>query len=74
MQIDIDALTEKDIRAIVKKHQLSQEQAQTLLQKEKSGSARANVLTMLAAQVRKAKRRRELKESQDELISSVWHF
>ena len=72
--MDIDALTEKDIRAIVKKHQLSEEQAQTLLQKEENGRARKFVLTVLAAQVRKAKRRRELKESQDELISTVWHF
>ena len=69
--MDIDALTEKDIRAIVKKHQLSEEQAQTLLQKEENGRARKFVLTVLAAQVRKAKRRRELKESQDELISTV---
>ena len=57
----------------MKENPLSEELAQMLLQKEKNGRARKFLLTVLSAQVRKAKRRRELKESQDELMLAVWN-
>ena len=56
-------MTEKDIRAIVKGKQLSEEHAQSLAQKEKNGRGRQFVLKIFAAQARKAKRRRNLKEA-----------
>ena len=56
-------MTEKDIRAIVKGKQLSEEHARSLAQKEKDGRGRQFVLKIFAAQARKAKRRRNLKEA-----------
>ena len=56
-------MTEKDIRAVVKGQQLSEEHAQILAQKEKNGRGRQFILKIFAAQARKAKRRRNLKEA-----------
>ena len=64
-------MTESTVGAFNKKHQLSVEEAQTLIQKEKDGSGRKFVLKMLATQARNAKRRRHLKEAEDTLISTV---
>ena len=69
--MDLDALTENDIRKVVKTNQLSEEQARSLLQKEQNGRARKFVLKTLAAQARKAKRMRNLNQPQDELTSTA---
>ena len=64
-------MTEKDIRAFINKNQLSEEQAQVLMQKEKNGRARKIVLAALAVEARKARRRTDLKKFQDDLILKV---
>ena len=65
---DVDALTELTAGTFIKENQLSEEQALSLIQKEENGRARKFVLKMLAAQARKAKRRRNLKQAQEEGI------
>ena len=69
--MDLDALTENDIREVVKNNQLSEEQAQRLIEKEQNGRGRKFVLKTLAAQARKAKRIRNLNEFQDDLTSTA---
>ena len=68
MTADVDALTELTASAFIKENELSEEQAHSLIQKEENGRGRKFVLKMLAAQARKAKRRRNLKQAQEEGI------
>ena len=62
-------MTEKTISAFSKKHQLTEEQAQSLIQNEKNGPARKCVLKMLADQALKAKQWHNLKEALDKGIA-----
>ena len=55
MQTDIDTLSEETIRSIVKKKPLSEDQARTLIDKEKMGRGRKRVMEFLALQARKAR-------------------
>ena len=64
-------MTEVTVGAFNKKHQLSEEEVQGLIQREQNGSGRKFVLKMLATQARSAKRRRNLKEAEEKLISTV---
>ena len=68
MQTDLATLHDEAIKTIVKKNPLSEEQAQILITKEKSGRGRKSVIKFLDLQARKAKRRRMLKEALDEGI------
>ena len=61
MQTDLETLNRREIRAIAR--DLSEEQAQNLIHKEKNGSARKEVLEMLAVQARKARRKRVMKQA-----------
>ena len=61
-------MAEKDVRLFIKKNQLSEGQARRLIQQETDGRARKFVLKMLGAQVRKAERKRNLKQAQNEGI------
>ena len=69
-------MAEKDVRLFIKKNQLSEGQARRLIQQETDGRARKFVLKMLAAQVRKAERKRNLKQAQNEgiLLPTVWNY
>ena len=69
-------LAEKDIRLFIKENELSEKQAQRLIRQENDGRARKIVLKMLGAQVRKAERKRTLKQVQDEgiLLPTVWNY
>ena len=68
-------MAEKDVRLFIKKNQLSEGQARRLIQQETDGRARKFVLKMLGAQVRKAERKRNLKQAQNEgiLLPTVWN-
>ena len=64
MQTDLATLNEDTIKTIAKKSQLSEEDAQTLIQQEMNGRGRKFVLKTLATQARNAKRRRNLEQVQ----------
>ena len=68
MQTDVGTISRDTLKSIVKKKPLSEEQAQILITKEKSGRGRKSVIKFLDLQARKAKRRRMLKEALDEGI------
>ena len=68
MQTDLATLFEDTIKAIVKENPLSEEQAQSLVTKEENGRARKRVIDFLALQGRKAKRKRNLKQIEEEGI------
>ena len=68
MQTDLATLFEDTIKSIVKKNPLSEEQAQDLITKEQNGRARKRVIDFLALQARKAKRKRNLKQIEEEGI------
>ena len=65
MQTDLTLLFEDAIRSIVKKNPLTEEHAQILIMKEKKGRGRKRVIQFLAAQARKSKQRRNLKQIQE---------
>ena len=67
-QTDLTSLSEDTIKSIVKKHPLSEDQAQSLITKEKNGKGRPRVINFLALQARTAKRRRNLQQIQEEGI------
>ena len=54
-QTDLDMLSEDTIKSIVKKKPLSEDQARTLIDKEKMGRGRKRVMEFLALQARKAR-------------------
>ena len=64
-QTDLTLLFEDTIRSIVKKSPLSEEHAQILIAKEKTGRGRKSVIRLLAKQARKSKRSRNLKQIQE---------
>ena len=66
MQTDVGTISRDTLKSIVKKKPLSEEQAQILITKEKSGRGRKRMIDFLASQVRKAKRRRSLQQLQQE--------
>ena len=68
MAADVDALTELTASAFIRKNQLSEEQARSLIRNEQNGRSRKFILRLLGAQARKAKRRRNLKQAQEEGI------
>ena len=74
-QTDLTSLSEDTIKSIVKKDLLSEEQAQSLITKEKNGRGRTRVINFLALQARTARRRRNLKQIEDEGIplATVWY-
>ena len=67
-QTDLTSLSEDTIKSIIKKNPLSEEQAQSLITKEKKGRGRTRVINFLALQARTARRRRNLKQIEDEGI------
>ena len=67
-QTDLATLSMDAIRSIIKKNPLSEEQAQDLITKEQNGRARKRVIDFLALQERKAKRKRNLKQIEEEGI------
>ena len=66
MQTDLSIFHEDAIKSIIKKNPLSEEQAQSLITKEKNGRNRMRVINFLALQARTARRRRNLKQIEDE--------
>ena len=67
-QTDLTSLSEDTIKSIVKKDLLSEEQAQSLITKEKNGRNRMRVINFLDLQARTAKRSEILKRIQEEGI------
>ena len=67
-QTDLASLSEDTIKSIVKKNLLSEEQAHSLITKEKSGRGRKRVINFLALQARAAKQRRNVKQIEEEGI------
>ena len=68
MQTDLSIFHEDAIKSIIKKNPLSEEQAQSLITKEKNGRNRMRVINFLALQARTAKRSEILKQIQEEGI------
>ena len=66
MQADLSTLEKGDIRSIAKANPLTEEQAQSLITKEKNGRGRKRVINFLALQARAAKHRRNLKRMEEE--------
>ena len=68
MQTDLSILHEDAIKSIIKKNPLSEEQAQSLITKEKNGRNRMRVINFLDLQARTAKRSEILKQIREEGI------